>query len=88
MQETVFAVQPCWHGDWQAAKATGLDVKRAREQITGRDITAILEQDTAEAKAIGIPQPPTLCAPGHSAMHRVAHGAVVSASTSSRSSSG
>mgnify|MGYP003110961652 FL=1 len=63
--EAVFAVQPRWHGDpqaaaaWEAAKAAGLDVKRAREQITGRDITAILEQDAADAKAIGIPHTPT-----------------------------
>lgn len=63
--EAIFAAQPRWHGDpqaaaaWEAAKAAGLDVERAREQITGRDITAVLEQDTADAKALGIPHTPT-----------------------------
>ena len=67
--ESVLAAQPQWsaHGGrppnitkaWQAAAATGLDVARARRDMTRPDITDILNQDMADAAAVGADKTPT-----------------------------
>ena len=65
----VTAAQPEWsaHGGrapnlakaWQAAASTGIDVARARRDMTSPDITGILNQDMADAAAIGADKTPT-----------------------------
>jgi len=67
--ESVLAAQPEWsaHGGrapniskaWQAAAATGIDVGRARRDMTRPDITGILNQDMADAAAVGVDKTPT-----------------------------
>ncbi len=63
--EAVLASQPGWHDDpqvakaWEAAEAAGLDVKKAREEMMSAKIDAVLAQDTADAKAVGVSGTPT-----------------------------
>lgn len=63
--EAVLAAQPAWHDDpqvvkaWEAAEAAGLDVKQAREDIKSGKIDAVLAQDAADAKAVGVSGTPT-----------------------------
>lgn len=63
--EAVLEAQPGWHDDpqiakaWAAAEAAGLDVQKAREQMTSAKIDAVLAQDAADAKAAGVQGTPT-----------------------------
>jgi protein-disulfide isomerase len=63
--EAVLEAQPGWHDDpqivkaWAAAQAAGLDVQKAREQMTSAKIDAVLAQDAADAKAAGVQGTPT-----------------------------
>ena len=67
--ESVLAAQPEWsaHGGrapniakaWLAAASTGIDVARARRDMTSPDITGILNQDMADAAAVGADKTPT-----------------------------
>ncbi len=67
--ESVLAAQPQWssHGGrppdiaraWQAAAASGIDVARARRDMSRPDIAEILSQDMADAAAIGVTKTPT-----------------------------
>lgn len=67
--ESVLAAQPQWssHGGrrpnisvaWQAATAAGIDAARARRDAMRPDITGILNQDMADAAAIGVDKTPT-----------------------------
>ena len=67
--ESVLAAQSEWsaHGGrapnitkaWQAAASTGIDVARARRDMTSPDITGILNQDMADAAAVGADKTPT-----------------------------
>jgi protein-disulfide isomerase len=67
--ESVLAAQPEWsaHGGrppniakaWQAAAAAGIDVARARRDMTRPDIIGILNQDMADAAAVGADKTPT-----------------------------
>ncbi len=59
--------QPEWavHGSpdlekaWTFAGEAGLDVERARKDASSDQVTAVLEQDTADMKAVGIQGTPT-----------------------------
>ena len=61
----VLAAQPQWHDDpqlakaWEAAAAAGLDVDKARVQMSAPGITAILDQDMADASAVQVRMTPT-----------------------------
>ena len=44
---------------WAAAASAGLDVAAARKGMLAPDITAVLEQDMADIRAIGVRQTPT-----------------------------
>jgi protein-disulfide isomerase len=65
--EAVLATQAAWAAHdapdpekaWEAAGAAGLDVAKAREEMLRPDITAVLEQDMADVRAIGISKTPT-----------------------------
>ncbi len=65
--EALLAAQPTWASHdapninlaWEAAASAGLDVPRARKEILLPDITAVLIQDTADIKTIGVRQTPT-----------------------------
>ncbi|SFT85724.1 DsbA family protein [Pseudomonas marincola] len=63
--EAVMAAQPQWHDDpqvlqaWAAAERAGLDLDKAHAELMSADISATLEKDAADAKAIGIRQTPT-----------------------------
>lgn len=65
--EALLAAQPTWASHdapninlaWEAAASAGLDVPRARKEILLPDITAVLVQDTADIKTIGVRQTPT-----------------------------
>ncbi len=65
--EGLLEAQPKWatHGEpnleiaWNAAGAAGLDVERARREMLMPDITAILNQDMADVRAVGVERTPT-----------------------------
>ena len=65
--EAMLEAQPKWaaHGKpnlgiaWEAARAAGLDVERARRDMLMPDITAILNQDMADVKNVGVQKTPT-----------------------------
>lgn len=65
--EALLATQPVWasHGApdigkaWDAAQAAGLDVARAKREMALPSITAMLNQDVADAKAVGVRGTPT-----------------------------
>jgi len=65
--EAVLEAQPVWaaHGAldlgkaWEAARAGGLDVERARIEMLMPDITAILNQDMADVKKADVRKTPT-----------------------------
>jgi protein-disulfide isomerase len=57
--EAVLTQQPQWHnGDmasaWSAAAAAGLDVKRARATMLAPKVTAMMQQDVADGRALGV----------------------------------
>lgn len=63
--EAVVADLPRWHDDpavreaWAAAKAAGLDVQKAREQMSAPAIDAIISTDMQDIKRVGIRGTPT-----------------------------
>lgn len=63
--EAVLEVQPKWHRDpqleaaWEAASDAGLDVQKAREQVTAPEIAERLETDIADVQAYNISRTPT-----------------------------
>jgi protein-disulfide isomerase len=65
--EAMLEAQPEWADHsrpdiakaWTAAAAAGLDVAAARNGMLAPDITAVLEQDMADIRAIGVRQTPT-----------------------------
>lgn len=62
--EAVLAQQPLWHdGDmasaWSAADAAGLDVKRARATMLAPKVTAMMQQDVSDGRALGVKGTPT-----------------------------
>ncbi len=65
--EALLATQPVWASHsapdigkaWEAAGAVGLDLTRARRDMLMPDITAALNQDTADVHAAGVKQTPT-----------------------------
>jgi len=72
--EALLAAQPEWalHGKpnldraWQAAASAGLDVERARGDLSSAEIVAVLDQDTKDVKTLGIEQTPTFFVNGKS----------------------
>ena len=63
--EAVLAAQAEWHDDaraaraWTAAAAAGLDVQKARKAMRSPQITANLNQDVADIRAVGVTGTPT-----------------------------
>lgn len=62
--EAVLAQQPQWHdGDmasaWAAAAAAGLDVEQARAGMPAPEVTAIIQQDVADGRTLGVRGTPT-----------------------------
>jgi len=64
--ETLLEGQPVWapHGRepgsvWDVAATTGLDIEKARRDAMLPDIVAILNQDAADVKAVGVTGTPT-----------------------------
>lgn len=62
--EALLAEQPQWHnGDmasaWAAAAAAGLDVKRARAGMLAPEVTAMMQQDVADGRTLGVKGTPT-----------------------------
>ncbi len=70
--EALLEAQPMWakHSGaqldiaWDAAANAGLDIKLAHDQITSPEISAVLEQDAADVKTIGVRQTPTFFVDG------------------------
>jgi protein-disulfide isomerase len=62
--EAVLAQQPQWHDGnmmsaWSAAAAAGLNVKRARATMLAPKVTAMMQQDVSDARALGVKGTPT-----------------------------
>lgn len=62
--EAVLESQPQWHGGamasaWDAAKAAGLNVEKARASMKAPKVTAAMKQDQADKAALGIRGTPT-----------------------------
>lgn len=65
--EALLDTQPNWavHGApnlniaWEAARMAGLDLERARRDASRPEIAAVLKQDTADIKAVGVKATPT-----------------------------
>ncbi len=65
--EAMLDAQPKWatHGNpnlniaWEAARSAGLDIEKAQRDMLMPDITAILNQDMADVKNVGVQQTPT-----------------------------
>lgn len=63
--EAILEAQADWLDDpkaqkaWEAAAAAGLDVEKTREVILSSEIDAVLNNDMADVKAIGIRRTPT-----------------------------
>ncbi|MEX0408792.1 thioredoxin domain-containing protein [Aquibium sp. LZ166] len=72
--EALLAAQPEWalHGNpnldraWQAAASAGLDVERARGDLSSAEIASALDQDTKDVKTLGVEQTPTFFVNGKS----------------------
>lgn len=72
--EALLAAQPEWalHGSpnldraWQVAASAGLDVERARADLSSTEIAAVLDQDTKDVKTLGVEQTPTFFVNGKS----------------------
>lgn len=72
--ETILARQPKWavHGKpkldlaWEAAEDAGLDVAQAKSVMQDIEITNVLQQDTADVKALGVERTPTFFVNGKS----------------------
>lgn len=72
--EALLAAQPEWalHGSpnldraWQAAASAGLDVERARGDLSSAETAAVLDQDTKDVKTLGVEQTPTFFVNGKS----------------------
>jgi protein-disulfide isomerase len=70
--EAILQAQPEWasHGTprienaWKAAAAAGLDVARARDVLMSPEVTAVLEQDIRDSKAVGATKTPTFVVNG------------------------
>ncbi|OJX79938.1 thioredoxin domain-containing protein [Magnetospirillum sp. 64-120] len=70
--EAVLQGQPEWasHGAprienaWKAAGAAGLDIARARAALMAPEVTAVLEQDVSDSKAVGATKTPTFVVNG------------------------
>ena len=64
--ETLLDKQPDWapHGrpapsPWEFLGGTGLDIERAKTDAKSPDVTAVINQDTADVKTLGVRQTPT-----------------------------
>ena len=65
--EALYETQPNWaiHGApnldvaWAAVAKAGLDVEQARQDMMRSEITAVLDQDAADIKQVGVKQTPT-----------------------------
>ncbi|GGK54433.1 DsbA family protein [Amphritea balenae] len=65
--EAVLIKQPVWadHGNpnlslvWDAVEAAGLNVEQAKKDMQSSAITKVLQQDTADVKAVGVEKTPT-----------------------------
>jgi len=65
--EALLAAQPVWASHsapdiakaWEAARAAGLDEARARREMSLPSITALLNQDIADAKTVRVQGTPT-----------------------------
>ena len=64
--ETLFEKQPAWapHGrpgqsPWEFLGETGLDIERATVDAKHPEVTALINQDAADVKALGVRQTPT-----------------------------
>ncbi|BES70832.1 hypothetical protein RE428_18500 [Marinobacter nanhaiticus D15-8W] len=63
--EAVMEAQPQWHDDpevtaaWDTAESAGLDVEAAQAGMNSPKIDAIIQQDAADVKAVGISGTPT-----------------------------
>jgi protein-disulfide isomerase len=65
--EALLAAQPEWADHhqpnvakaWEAAAAAGLDIGLARKGMMAPEITAVLTQDAADIRAVGVRQTPT-----------------------------
>lgn len=70
--EAILHAQPQWASHsaprldkaWEAAAAAGLDVTRARNALMTPEVTAVLEQDISDAKAVGANKTPTFVVNG------------------------
>lgn len=67
VMEALLATQPQWadHGSpnlelaWRAAAAAGLNVEAAKQAMLAPEITAVLTQDMADIRSVGVRQTPT-----------------------------
>ena len=74
MLEAVLQAQPVWadHGrpnpdlTFEIAKAAGLDIERAREDMARPEMQALLEQDVADLNALQVSKTPTFFVNGRS----------------------
>ncbi len=64
--EALFEKQPAWapHGrpgqsPWEFLSGTGLDIERAKVDAKHPEVTALINQDAADVKALGVRQTPT-----------------------------
>ena len=72
--EAVLQAQPTWadHGrpnpdlTFEIAKAAGLDIERAREDMARPEMQALLEQDVADLTALQVSRTPTFFVNGRS----------------------
>ena len=70
--EAILQAQPQWasHGAprldkaWEAAAAAGLDIAKARNAMMTPEVTAVLEQDNSDSKAVGATKTPTFVVNG------------------------
>jgi len=70
--EALLEAQPAWakHSGaqldkaWDAAAKAGLNVELAQDQISSPEITAVLNQDAADIKTIGVRRTPTFFVDG------------------------
>lgn len=70
--EAILETQPQWasHGTprldkaWEAAAVGGLDLAKARNMMMTPEVTAVLEQDISDSKAVGATKTPTFLVNG------------------------
>lgn len=68
----ILQAQPQWasHGAphldkaWEAVAAAGLDIAKARNAMMTPEVTAVLEQDFSDSKAVGATKTPTFVVNG------------------------